>query len=126
MVHKSGSAEPVFIAVDHGTVTNIDIFQIGKMAFVKEADFIKHASPVDRSSGTGRKYRVIFGVIRNRSSGSPAYPPAHQGIEISCAVDQIGVVHLDHLAAHRKNPVRDLDRPDHLFDITRIHGCIIV
>ena len=42
MVHKSGSAEPVFIAVDHGTVTNIDIFQIGKMAFVKEADFIKH------------------------------------------------------------------------------------
>ena len=44
---------PVLIAVDPGTVTDIQIFQISKMRFVKIADLLKYLTSVNCRSATG-------------------------------------------------------------------------
>lgn len=57
---------------------------------------------IDCGSGTGGKDLVGFRIIGNWPPGSAADAPADQRIKIPGAVDEIRVIHLDHLTADRK------------------------
>ena len=55
MIYESGRAVDILVAVDFGTVTYVDIFQIGKMILIKIADLFKQFPAVDSGSGAGRE-----------------------------------------------------------------------
>ena len=77
-------------------------------------------------NGAGGEDLAFLGIVRGRPAASPADSPADQGIEVSGAVDQFGMVHLQHLAADGEDPRRPFDRSYHLFQKMRLCRSIIV
>ena len=126
MVDQRGRAIHVFIAIDLGAVAHIDIFQIGKMALIKISDLFKSRTAVDCRAGAGGKYLIGLGIIGHRPSSSAADTPADHRIQVSGAVDEIRVIHLDHLAADREDSGGAFNSAYHFFNIMRIYGSIIV
>ena len=103
MIDESVRTVHIFETVDPCAIADIDVFQIGEMGFVKISDTAECAFSIDCGSGTGGKDLVGLRIIGNWPPGSAADAPADQRIKIPGAVDEIRVIHLDHLTADRKN-----------------------
>ncbi len=121
-----GRAEHISVTVDPGAVSDVDVFQICEMSLVKVSDLSKSAAAVDRSACACREYLICFRVICDRASCAPADPPADHRIEITGAVDQFRVVHLDHFAAYGEDPGRSFDGIEQFFYKMRISRSIII
>ena len=72
MFHDSGGAVNILVTKDFCPVSDIDILQICEMIFVKIADFLKNASAVHGSPGTGGKNGLRSLVQGDRTAVSPA------------------------------------------------------
>ena len=102
MQHNRLRFIPVLIAVDPGTVADIQIFQIGKMFFIKITDLFKYGSSVDCGTATGGKHRDRLIIIRRRSSLPPGIGPAQHAVTVSGIIDELRSVPHQHLRTDGK------------------------
>ena len=126
MEDQGSGAVQILVAIDLGAVSHVYIFQIGKMILVKKPDLLESGPAVDCRAGTGGEDLVRFGVIRCRPAASPGDAPAHQGVEIPGSVDQLWMIHLQHLAGDREDTGRLFYSMYHLFQKMRIHGGVVI
>ena len=68
------------------------------------------------SSGAGGKDSAGVAVAPGGTSYAPLIRPAKEAVHISCIIHLILVIHLDHLAADRKNLRRPLNGLNHFTD----------
>ena len=63
MKDQGGGTVAVLISVDPCTISDVNILQIGEVAFIKESDTLKGISAVDGGSGAGGKDNIRFAII---------------------------------------------------------------
>lgn len=76
--------------------------------------------------GAGGKDSAGVAVAPGGTSYAPLIRPAKEAVHISCIIHLILVIHLDHLAADRKNLRRPLNGLNHFTDKMAVRLCIIV
>lgn len=63
MKDQGGRTVAVLISVDSCTISDVNILQIGEVAFIKEPDTLKGISAVDGGSGAGGKDKIRSDII---------------------------------------------------------------
>lgn len=76
MVNPRLRTVPVLISGDSGAVSDINIFQISKMLFVKQADLPQYFRPIDGGAGAYGKNFAGPAVFLRRFALSPGVSPA--------------------------------------------------
>ncbi len=126
MINQGSGAVHVLVAINPGPVSDINILQISKMILIKIANAGEGRPAIDGSAGAGRKNFLRLCKIGYQRAVAPADPPAQDGIEVSGTVNEVRVIHLDHLAADRKNLWGLFNGLYHLFYIVWIHSGVVV
>ena len=117
---------PVFIAVYSRTISDIRIFQIGKMFFIKITDPFKDLPSIDCRSSTGRKYLFFLLVGMNVLYLASGKGPAQCIVKVSRIIQTIPVMILNHPGRTGKSFLVSPDRSSHLFQKIFLHFCIII
>ena len=126
MVHHSFRAEYVVISVKLRPVSHIDILEVGEMHLIEVSDGLKHFPAVDCRTGTRRKDAAALFIKLFRTPDAPLERPAEDAVHVSGIVHEVRMVHLDHLAADRKDLPRPVHGPLQRFDVVGSHFCIII
>ena len=116
----------VVIAVELCPPAHVDIFQVGKMQLVKEADLIKHSTAVNGRSGTGAEDPAGLLVKVYRTAHTSLIRPAQDTVHVSGIVQKLRMIHLDHPAADGKDALRLTDRTHHLRHEILVHPDVII
>ena len=109
MVHTRPRTEPVLISQDIRAVCDIHILQISKMFLVKQSGHIQELPAVNDSPAAGGKdppRPVIFLLILTFSCGER---PSERIVIIPRIVDQIPLIHIQHLCRTGKRPFPAFD-----------------
>ena len=123
--HRRGAVD-VIISRNPGTVSHIQILQIGKMHFIKQSYLLKYFPAVNGRARTGGKDAARLVITGGRTSHAPLVCPAKEAVHVTGIIHPFLMIQLYHLAADGKNPGGALYGLNHFPHIVAVRLRIIV
>ena len=126
MVYAGFRRKYAAVSVNPGPISEINIFQIGKMIFVQHSDLFEYCHTVDSGSAAGSKNGISCPVFFLRPALSERKGPSKCTVQIAGIVNPAFIFHGNHFCRSRENPFILLHNRFQLPHKTRLHDRIVI